>query len=109
MRVSQIDSARPNIFRPDSCLALSHGRSRPVLSGMCPVGTPHWTDPLPPGFSQVFILNVLKVACFHTLLQVFILKVLSWTGFGGRSQVKEQNEERSLERLMDTGVSRKKV
>ena len=30
----------------------------------------------PGGFSQVFILNVLKVACFHTLLQVFILKEL---------------------------------
>lgn len=30
-----------------------------------------------PGFSQVFILKVLKVVCFHTLLQVFILKVLT--------------------------------
>src|SRR5712671_4154521 len=49
---------------------------------MCPVCTPHSTDPLPPGFSQVFILNGLKVACFHTLLQVFILKVVSGRGFG---------------------------
>ena len=33
--------------------------------------------PLPPGFSQVFILKGLKVLCFDTLLQVFILKVLT--------------------------------
>src|SRR6266436_6973010 len=33
--------------------------------------------PPPPGFSQVFILKGLKVACFHTLLQVFILKPLT--------------------------------
>jgi hypothetical protein len=31
--------------------------------------------PLPPDFSQVFILKGLKVLCFDTLLQVFILKV----------------------------------
>jgi hypothetical protein len=31
----------------------------------------------PPGFSQVFILNVVKVLCFDTDLQVFILKGLS--------------------------------
>src|SRR5712671_8186766 len=30
-----------------------------------------------PGFSQLFILKGLKVACFHTLLQVFILKPLT--------------------------------
>jgi hypothetical protein len=29
--------------------------------------------PLPPGFSQVFILKTVKVLCFDTLLQVFIL------------------------------------
>src|SRR5882762_3457259 len=39
----------------------------------------------PPGFSQVFILKVLKVACFDTLLQVFILKVVSGTGFVQRA------------------------
>jgi len=33
-------------------------------------------SPLPPGFSQVFILNVDKVLCFDTLLQVLILKGL---------------------------------
>ena len=33
---------------------------------------------LPPGFSQVFILKIVKVLCFDTLVQVFILKVLSW-------------------------------
>jgi hypothetical protein len=30
--------------------------------------------PLPLGFSQVVILKLLKVVCFHTLLQVLILK-----------------------------------
>jgi hypothetical protein len=30
-----------------------------------------------PGFCTVFILKVLKVLCFDTLLQVFIIKVLS--------------------------------
>jgi hypothetical protein len=33
--------------------------------------------PLPLGFSQVFILKTLKVVCFHTLLQVLILNVVS--------------------------------
>jgi hypothetical protein len=33
--------------------------------------------PLPLGFSQVFILKELKVVCFHTLLQVLILNVVS--------------------------------
>ena len=32
--------------------------------------------PLPRVYSQVFILKGVKVACFHTLLQVFILKEL---------------------------------
>jgi hypothetical protein len=42
-----------------------------------------WIGPLgvayppPPLFSQVFILKELKVVCFHTLLQVLILKVVS--------------------------------
>jgi hypothetical protein len=31
----------------------------------------------PPGFSQVFILKELKVVCFDTYLQVFILKGLT--------------------------------
>jgi len=31
----------------------------------------------PRGFSQVFILKGVKVLCFDTLLQVFILKVVS--------------------------------
>jgi len=42
-----------------------------------------WTLPLggltkypSPGFSQVFILKLVKVLCFDTLLQVFILKVV---------------------------------
>ena len=30
-----------------------------------------------PYFSQVFILKIVKVLCFDTLLQVFILKVVS--------------------------------
>jgi hypothetical protein len=33
--------------------------------------------PLPPFFSQVFILKEVKVVYFDTLLQVFILKVLT--------------------------------
>jgi hypothetical protein len=33
-------------------------------------------DAPPPFFSQVFILKVVKAACFHTLLQVLILKVV---------------------------------
>jgi len=33
--------------------------------------------PLPLGFSQVLILNLVKVLCFDTLLQVLILKVVS--------------------------------
>ena len=33
--------------------------------------------PPPPVFSQVFILKVVKVLCFDTLLQVFILKGLT--------------------------------
>jgi len=32
-----------------------------------------------PYFSQVFILKIVKVLCFDTLLQVFILKVVSLT------------------------------
>ncbi len=39
-----------------------------------------WTaggTPSPPSFSQVFVLKVVKVLCFDTLLQVFILKVLA--------------------------------
>jgi hypothetical protein len=53
------------------------GCSRSILSGMCPVRTPPGLHPLPPGFSQVFILKGLKVIYFHTLLQVFILKGLA--------------------------------
>jgi hypothetical protein len=34
--------------------------------------------PPPPGFSQVFILKGLKVVCFDTLLQVLILKTLTF-------------------------------
>ena len=45
-----------------------------------------------PGFSQVFILKVLKVACFHTLLQVFILKLVSGTGLAVVHKVRDQNE-----------------
>src|SRR5882762_7132763 len=44
----------------------------------------------PPGFSQVFILKELKVVCFDTDLQVFILKVLSCTKSGQRCRTPEQ-------------------
>src|SRR6266852_5312337 len=60
------------------------GCSRSVLSGMCPVRT-HTAAPPPPLFSQVFILKVVKVLCFDTDLQVFILKQVSSAicpGFG---------------------------
>src|SRR6266404_7037413 len=43
---------------------------------MCPVCTAGLPTP-PPVFSQVFILKVVKVLCFDTLLQVFILKGLT--------------------------------
>jgi hypothetical protein len=33
-------------------------------------------DPSPLGFSQVLILKVVKVLCFHTLLQVLILNLV---------------------------------
>jgi hypothetical protein len=51
--------------------------------------------PLPPVFSQVFILKELKVLCFDTLLQVFILKVFTQRLFallGGGER--EGHEER---------------
>lgn len=35
------------------------------------------SDPPPLGFSQVFILKVVKVFCFDAFLQVFILKGLA--------------------------------
>src|SRR5437899_1371939 len=57
---------------PRSCT----GCSDPVPSGNCPVCTPIHVTP-PPGSSQVFILKVVKVLCFETLLQVFILKGLT--------------------------------
>ncbi len=53
------------------------GCSRSDLSGMPPVRTPKGCDPLPPYFLQVFILKIVKVLCFDTLLQVLILKVVS--------------------------------
>jgi hypothetical protein len=42
--------------------------------------------PLPLGFAQVFILNVVKVLCFDTLLQVLILNVVSDGPFLCRSK-----------------------
>ena len=53
----------------------SAGRQSSGVSGMCPVCT---FDVGPsPYFSQVFILKPVKVLCFDTLLQVFILKVVT--------------------------------
>jgi hypothetical protein len=37
--------------------------------------------PLPPVFEKVFTLEVVKVLCFDTDLQVFIVKVLSGAAF----------------------------
>src|SRR5882762_11643493 len=42
----------------------------------CARSVPSWLPTPPPGFSQVFILKVVKVLCFDTLLQVFILNEL---------------------------------
>jgi hypothetical protein len=52
----------------------------------------------------VFILKVVKVACFHTLLQVLILKVLAWdrnlthasreNGKSGEAATQKQNASR---------------
>src|SRR5712672_1799230 len=39
-----------------------------------------------PCFSQVFILKGVKVLCFDTLLQVFILKVLTDARFASRAE-----------------------
>src|SRR5258707_7216719 len=57
------------------------GCSRSILSGMCPVRTEILPPPPSPCFSSVFILNVVKVLCFDTLLQVFILKVVRVAAF----------------------------
>ena len=49
-----------------------------------------------PGFSQVFILKELKVLCFDTLLQVFILKVFTPRLFALlRGREREGHEERA--------------
>jgi hypothetical protein len=56
------------------------------------VGWPEASDlvnnntPSPPSFSQVFILKKVKVICFDTLLQVFILNNLE-----GREKCKSQS------------------
>src|SRR5882762_9075102 len=42
----------------------------------CARSVPSWLPTPSPGFSQVFILKVVKVLCFDTLLQMFILKGL---------------------------------
>jgi hypothetical protein len=52
----------------------------------------HNTPP-PPGFSQVFILKVVKVICFDTLLQVLILKV---DGADGDRGCQEQRQRITL-------------
>src|SRR5882724_548493 len=63
------------------------GRSRRCGRGLIPA-VPGWRGGMillfacrtpPRGFSQVFILKGVKVLCFDTLLQVFILKVLICT------------------------------
>ncbi len=54
----------------------------------------------PLGFSQVLILKVVKVLCFDTLLQVLILKVVSW----GRIQTVEiATSEANAEALRTQG------
>src|SRR5260370_6797347 len=50
----------------------------------CARSVPQARCSLPPGFSQVLILKVVKVLCFDTLSQVLILKVVS-LGKSGRS------------------------
>ena len=47
------------------------------LNGLKLAGASWKGPPLPLGFSQVLILKELKVVCFHTLLQVLILKVFA--------------------------------
>jgi len=47
-----------------------------AVSGMLPVMFLRGGPPSP-YFSQVFILKAVKVLCFDTLLQVFILKVVT--------------------------------
>jgi len=51
--------------------------------------------PPPPGFSQVFILKGVKVLCFDTDLQVFILKELfaqKWCNLPRLAEVRNLNE-----------------
>ena|ERR1700688_445387 len=50
----------------------------------CARSVPHLLTPLPLGFSQVFILKGVKVLCFDTLLQVFILKAVRRGGPPGK-------------------------
>ena len=60
----------------------------------------------PPGFSQVFILKGVKVLCFDTDLQVFILKELfaqKSCNLPGLAEVRNLNE---LELLADGGLVR---
>jgi len=62
--------------------------------------------PPPPGFSQVFILKGVKVLCFDTLLQVFILRELSaqkWCNLPGLAEARNLNE---LELLAAGGLVR---
>ena len=75
-----------------------------VVSGLRPVRTGSVPAP-PPGFSQVFILKGLKVLYFDTLLQVFILKVVSLSSlnvFGAGASV-EMEIDFGLER--NSGLS----
>src|SRR5882762_56997 len=53
------------------------GCSRSDLSRMCPVCTHLRRGHPSPYFLQVFMIKEVKVVCFDTLLQVFMLKVVS--------------------------------
>jgi hypothetical protein len=63
----------------------------PVYSGRdAPGPYPEWGETPPPVFAQVFILKVVKVLCFDTLLQVLILKAVSVGWFRVLQQTKKR-------------------
>src|SRR5712692_7934737 len=93
-----------------ACACFTRNCQSSAVSGMLPVHSvrdvpgPYQpgAHPPPPGFSQVLILKVVKVLCFDTLLQVFILKELTGVAFciaGSKSEefwiVKRVNKERA--------------
>jgi len=62
------------------CSVVWIGKPDSKQAGEVGLETVKSSNPPPPCFSQVLILKVVKVLCFDTLLQVFILKVVRVAG-----------------------------